>query len=180
MVGHMSEPAGAWQIYEHFGREDSHESIDLAEVQAWHRSGYFVKTIWSEIGGRYEPVDIQFVPPKGRAVTTGDLQRLPIGAMLSEARERLASSARLVQQISTWIGERPVHPALLRSGPHRGRRLGPSELESVAAVYRQAWGAGLPVNEAVRDAFTLSKDGAAKRILAARQAGLLDGIGPKR
>jgi hypothetical protein len=81
-----------------------------------------------------------------------------------------------------------VDPDLLRVGPRRGRRLGDEQLRRVAEVYRQAWSGGVEidgelvvsVNEALRKAFKLSTGGAAKRIMGARRAGLLDGIGPKR
>jgi hypothetical protein len=65
----------------------------------------------------------------------------------------------------------------VRPGPHKGRRLEADELQQVADVYRAAHAEARPVNEAIRDAFDLTKDGAAKRIMAARRAGLLDGIG---
>jgi hypothetical protein len=62
-------------------------------------------------------------------------------------------------------------------GPQRGRRRSQSDLEAVAAVYKDAFALGRPVQAAVAEHFHLSVSAAAKRIMAARQAGLLDGIG---
>jgi hypothetical protein len=60
------------------------------------------------------------------------------------------------------------------AGPYRGRPLSMEQLERVAAVYLDAWGKGLPVTAAVADHFCIAKSTAAKRIMAARKAGLLD------
>ncbi len=70
--------------------------------------------------------------------------------------------------------------SLVTRKPQRGQLLTGDVLAEVARVYREAWKDDKPTNEAVRKAFHLSKDGAAKRIGKARRAGLLDGIGPKR
>ena len=72
---------------------------------------------------------------------------------------------------------RPVRTAadVARIGP-----LDPAAVAAVAEVYTAAWMKDEPVNEAVRRAFYLTRDGAAKRISKARAAGLLEGIGPNR
>jgi hypothetical protein len=50
----------------------------------------------------------------------------------------------------------------------------------VANVYREAWDLREPVTEAVAVAFGISKSTAGKRIMAARAAGLLEGVGGVR
>jgi hypothetical protein len=68
----------------------------------------------------------------------------------------------------------------LSTGSRRGSALDEDMLRNVAEVYRRAWGMGIPVTAAVADAFHIAKSTAAKRIMKARAAGLLDDIQPIR
>ncbi len=165
------------------------------DVRAARRSdGWRIESRWELIGGRPEAVELKVASPPGTPVSTDIVRRLPLGTVLAQSRTELTKLARLANEIAQKV--RPpsdceadvrlrqawsAETALATVGPRRGRRLGEAELTEVARVYRQAWSSGdTPVNEAVRNAFHLSKDGAAKRIMAARKAGLLDGVGPKR
>ena len=65
-------------------------------------------------------------------------------------------------------------------GPQRGRTRTLADHEGVATVYRSAYERGDPVTEAVARAFHVSRSTAGKRIMAARRAGLLEGIGRTR
>jgi hypothetical protein len=59
-------------------------------------------------------------------------------------------------------------------GPQRGRRLSMSTLRRVAAAYYAAMATGAPVQAAVASEMGISTSMAAKRIMAARRAGLLN------
>jgi len=61
--------------------------------------------------------------------------------------------------------------------PQKGVAVTPDALDEVAAVYREAWKRGAPVTDAVAQRFHISRSTAGKRIMMARKAGLLDGIG---
>jgi hypothetical protein len=148
------------------------------EVSAVHLpSSWTVISTWGVVGSRAEPTSLRLVPPTGKTVSTDEVRRLPLGRILAGSRHALTDMARLMSSAPQLGG---IVEEFTEVGPQRGRRLGQEALEEVARVYRDAWRNGRPVNEAVREAFTLSKDGAAKRIVAARRAGLLADVGPKR
>jgi hypothetical protein len=65
-------------------------------------------------------------------------------------------------------------------GPQRGRTRGATDHQAVADVYLAAYRDNHPVTRAVADAFQVSPSTAGKRIMAARRAGLLDGLGRTR
>ena len=141
------------------------------------RDGWSVDTEWVSLRGRAEPCKLTVTAPPDTAVTTDVVRRLPLGAVLAGSRVELHAVASMANRTETTAVDEAFTKA---SGSHRGRSLDDDELRAVAGVYRRAWGLGAPVNEAVRAAFVLSRDGAAKRIMAARRAGMLDGVGPKR
>ena len=147
--------------------------------------GWNVVAKWDAVGGRAEPISVE-VSSEGRprAVGASMIRKLPLGEMLDEARGAVRN---LKSTRKTWVGpfaalfpNDVLGPDIGVYGSQRGRSLTDEDLAATAAVYRVAWESGDPLNEAVRGAFFLSKDGAAKRIMKARAAGLLDGIGPKR
>lgn len=153
-------------------------------------NGWQVGVEWGPMGGRIEPADICIVSTVNRATTADAIRKLPIGEMLAEGRRAIANlQSQLSPMILRSAADNPDLAASMPRGlivdvevgkPQRGQRLTVDDLEAVAEVYRAAWSRDEPVNEAVRRAFHLSRDGAAKRIMRARAAGLLDGIGPKR
>lgn len=61
-------------------------------------------------------------------------------------------------------------------GAQRGRRLTPDDLGAVAAAYHEARRHSRPVQASVAAAMGVSRSAAAKRIMAARAAGLLDEV----
>jgi hypothetical protein len=170
--------------------------------------GWLIRAEWLKIDGRLEPVAVRisatekdtaaatfpnrsqsgYTKLRGeeqRALNADVIRRLPIGEMLAEGRVAL-TNMREDRQLIAGSKIDQLWPDDLLGGdveigkPQRGRSLSADDLDQVAMVYRRAWAEGRPVNEAVREAFYLSKDGAAKRIGKARAAGLLEGIGPKR
>jgi hypothetical protein len=110
-------------------------------------------------------------------LSAGTLRRLPIGTLNDEARR----GAAFVAEASARHGQSSAVFEDMGEGPRRGRPLGNDDLAKVAAVYRDAYGVrGVHVTEHVAKTFNISKSAAAKRIAAARKAGLLDGVGRKR
>jgi hypothetical protein len=162
--------------------DDENAVVDSIYVDD-HDRPWVIQTNWMIMFGRPEPISLH-VSATGPYLTADGVRRIPLGDLLSEAREELRQLAATASESlpegkqSPFTQEIEIYAA--KGSPQRGRQLGQDDLEEVARVYRHAWMIGVPVNEAVREAFTLSKDGAAKRIMAARKAGLLDGVGPKR
>ena len=169
-------------------------------LQTWSsHADWAVETDWLPIDGRLEPVEVrvrshdpalegrEFSSPETPGSVTADaIRKLPIGQMLAEGRQALRHLREVWAKQEDELGialpwpDDLLGPAVNVGKPKRGQQLTHVDLEKVAEVYTAAWAAGMPVNEAVRSAFHLSKDGAAKRIAKARSAGLLDGIGPRR
>lgn len=145
---------------------------------------------WRPISGRWEPISVT-IRARGdaRRVTASDVRSLPLGEMMDRSRSRLISTRQgaldRADVSPTGDAERDVAirnriEAMQFEGPQRGQALTPADLDAVAAVYRRAWANGETVTRAVQDAFHLSRGGAAKRIMRARDAGLLDDVGPRR
>lgn len=160
-------------------------------------AGCKVEAWWRIINGRPEPVEVRIRREDGRSdsdplslpVLAETIRQLPLGEMLAESRKLLNHQGEQMIEDPGWNGAlrkeflsqaESLAAPLAASAPQRGRALTMDDLNQVAEVYREAWRRGNPVNEAVQNAFYLSKDGAAKRIAKARRAGLLDEVGPKR
>lgn len=149
------------------------------------KSGWVLLTDWRLVENRPEPVSIKIShQDASHALTADAVRRLPLGEVLATGRRQVAEYAAMTLnriqggELDAPSGDladytRPI-------GSKRGRRLSADDLSATAEVYRAAWTQGEPVTEAVQRAFTLSRDGASKRIMAARKAGLLEGVGPKR
>jgi hypothetical protein len=151
------------------------EQIPMSIQFAMHDGRQWkVSTIWSLESGRLEPASVTIVGAGHACVVADVLRRLPIGTMQQTARRDGARlSARAKAARSDW---RPDVLQLLDNmgRGHRGVATTPDEIQRVADVYLEAWGAGRPVTEAVADEFLISKSTAGKRIMKARRAGLLD------
>ena len=102
-----------------------------------------------------------------RGIDSGRLHAIPVADLLY----RTVVDASLVRQPdgTTWVGgdndASDVPPV------KRTRRLTHAELQEVADVYLSHQGRG--PTKAVAEAFHLSRDGAAKRVRQAREAGLI-------
>ena len=169
-------------------------SADGEAMKTWQlHNEWCVKTEWLALDGRLEPVDVSITPaaadsngePLAKRALNGDvIRKLPIGEMLAAARIEMAALRKIHHQSegTGWAGwpDNLFDDEVDIGKSQRGQTLTADDLEHVARVYRRAWLDGLSTNQAVRDEFFLSKDGAAKRIGKARKAGLLDGVGPKR
>jgi hypothetical protein len=137
-----------------------------------------VLTTWTYMEGRYEPVEVTvraFSPGRStmfspsRPVVGNSIRRLPLGRLQQEARKAAATEA------AAWgAGSREALALTGIAGPHRGVAASVDDLKEVAAVYLAAYWDGLSVTEAVADRFTIAKSTAAKRIMAAKKAGLLN------
>jgi hypothetical protein len=135
---------------------------------------------WKQFGERYEPDEVT-VHGSGRPVTASVLRRLPYGEIIAACRRRQRELA-----VSAAGNRRNAGPARLhllaegaRFGPQRGVPLAEAELAKVAEAYREAYFSldGRSVTKAVAKACNVSESTAGKRIMKARRAGLLDGIG---
>jgi Flp pilus assembly protein CpaB len=162
---------------------------DKTEVSTFAIVGDWTVTVgWVESNRRMEPASVE-ISASARPVTAVAIRQLPLGEILGASRRRLSQWAKdmapareIAEARGAWPDEIRAHvrdemDVMASSGPQRGKPLTAEQLDEVADVYRAAWAEGRPVNEAVREALFLSKDGASKRIMAARRAGLLDGIG---
>jgi hypothetical protein len=136
-----------------------------------------IAVLWEERAGRPEPVSVTVTTAGRRPLSAGAIRRLPLGEAFTTGRRQLDSLARhvIAEGEPDDLTERAGK--FVARGAQRGQALTNDDLEAVAAAYRAAWLWGRPVTEAVQQACHLSRSGAAKRIMKARAAGLLDGVG---
>lgn len=147
-------------------------------------NGWNVESLWRAVGGRAEAVELRIKHDDGRPVTAGAIRRLPLGEMLAATRtavdQRAESTIRRRKRFPD-IEDAPFDwNAFRATGPQRGRPLSDERLAAIASVYRTAWRKNHPVTNAVAKKFKVSNSTASKQIMAARAAGLLDGVGPQR
>lgn len=128
-----------------------------------------------------------------QAVTSGDGQEVTVTVELTKLGGRLEATALIIRSDApltrSRVRELPLGEIIrtARARHHRDRRATPvlaparkgrkytaEDLDDVAATYRRAYAAGIPVTQAVADAAGISRSAAAKRIMAARAAGKLD------
>jgi hypothetical protein len=121
---------------------------------------------WGTINGRAEPVSVTIRSGNGHPVTAAAVRAFPLAGMIAFARR--ASAAVLTGRRRDQFNAR------------RGVAMSPESLEVVAEVYRAAYQRGDPVTKAVAGAFGIAPSTAGKRIMAARRAGLLEGLGDMR
>ena len=76
-------------------------------------------------------------------------------------------------------GQRSLVEPFGDTGPRRGHPLTIDDLRPVAEIYKTAYKDHKSVQAAVAKAFQIAPSTATKRIMAARKAGLLEGIGPR-
>lgn len=139
---------------------------------------WFVVTTWTVLGGRLEPVSVTVVSNDGRPVLAEVIRRLPIGTMQKEARA--VAGAFAAGSNETTNPSSPLFGFYEQLGKaHRGKASSDADIALVAEVYLEAWRKGEPVTAAVKDAIGLSASAAGKRIMKARKAGLLDGVGDR-
>ena len=156
---------------------------------------WLVVIAWAAVGGRFEPIGVTVAATSKGAVITGEtLKAVPLGGVADQIRRDQADV--FAEAIRRWDQIRPeefADPAAVRSVieadrrsalelselmmAHKGRTLTRDDLAAVASVYREAHRVGADPRAAVREQFHLSDSGAAKRIRAARDAGVL---GPAR
>jgi hypothetical protein len=143
-----------------------------------------VVTTWATRFGRPEPIAVTISAPEAEWPIVGNtIRRIPFGKLQQEARQDAARMEAMFKAKGTGLGGEAgeFYQGLETAfgeiaGSHRGRATTQQELEEVADVYTKAWGLGQPVTEAVAKHFTIAPSTAAKRIMAARKAGLLDHI----
>lgn len=139
--------------------------------------GLHILARWKVIGGRAEPVLVTVTTDQETPVTADAIRALPLGTILADMRVDFAWEANL--RGVEGDPRQAVREAAVK-GPRSGQALDDDVIAEVSKVYRRAWLIGRPVTEAVAEHFSISRSAAAKRIMRARAAGLLDGVGPKR
>lgn len=109
--------------------------------------------------------------------TNSALRRLPGGEIIANARRELRELAEDQPGYpgSDEFKRKRTDPAA-EFGPHRGAPVSHDELVNAAEAFREAYPDG-GVTAAVAKACKVSASTAGKRIMAARKAGLLKGIG---
>lgn len=160
--------------------EDTARTQTIQKVMA-RKATWEVVTEWERRRGRLDPVTVTInaldaVPVTGdvlRAIPLGTLHRQARAEAASYARRKGKSSANFVALVNAMVPEL----ADLGGGPRRGVAMSNDDLEQIAAVYRKAWNEGRAVTRAVADAFKIAESTAGKRIMKAREAGLLDDVG---
>lgn len=167
----------------------TNDSLTKASVAVGY-GAWRVESLWQSINGRAEPIAVVF-SNDGQAVTATNLRQLPLGEILAESRQLISKEAALQKELLSKAGYTPssanmtlpVHIPLFvpfaETGPRRGQPLSGDDLRLVAEIYKAAYQRSESVQRAVADAFHIAPSTATKRIMAARKAGLLDGIGPR-
>lgn len=143
-------------------------------------SQWIVETVWTTSGPRWEPQEVRVRSAEGRAVRADTVRALPLGGLQQAVRIEAAAWRRTLAMAAAEgadvTGLFPGLPSTATVGPQRGRALTDADLQRVADVYRTAVRDGDGVTDAVRRAFSVSKSTAGKRIMRAREAGLLADI----
>jgi len=153
---------------------------------------WMVSFLWKAVGGRVEPVAMTITTAaQNQPIVAGKIRQIPIGEILLAHRREAAALVPEPAQLDPahpLIDEsHPAHDDLVHvaktarqiagGGPRRGVELTDDDVQAVADVYIAAWKIGEGVTGAVADAFQISKSTAAKRIMKARAAGLLNDVG---
>jgi hypothetical protein len=148
--------------------------------EATFRDGLLFSALWERRSGRWEPYQFTIHErTTKRPLSASRVRQLPMGELLWEMRLKIDADARQALDSTNPAVRKDVAEQYLIQGSQRGRALTGDDLTAVAVAYRDAWEQGIPVTQAVSAACHLSRSGATKRIMAARKAGLLDGVGPK-
>ena len=153
--------------------------------------GWQVDTTWGIMGGRLEVRVLTFRREDESRVTGTAVRMLPLGDVIAESRRLVSEYAatRILEPVDVdgeqVFGKQVTseHVGLvepfLATGPRGGKPLTIDDLRPVAEIYKAAYRDGRSVQRAVADAFHIAPSTATKRIMAARKAGLLEGIGPQ-
>jgi len=137
-------------------------------VQYWEHGGteWVLTCTWDR--DRTRTLSVQVLGAGGEPVTASILKAVPLRRLQTEALADFEGFYADVARIARGS----------TAAPHRGTRTSDAELAATAEVYRRAWLERRSVTEAVMAAFGLSSSMALKRVMKARAAGLLDGVGP--
>ena len=137
-----------------------------------------VSVTWRSANGRLEPSAVTIAVRDGStaALTADRIRRLPLGSVIKDLRRKEVVRQDVVARTQRRTRSASDNGAV---GPQRGRSLAPL-LAEVADVYELAYRSGQGVTSSVAEHFGVSRSTAAKRIMAARSAGLLDQVGNTR
>jgi len=116
------------------------------------------------INGRDEVVGVEIMSAsKNVAINQGFLRTLPFSRILQDA----------FADADEGLNIQPIAPAF-STLPHHGRTHTDAELRALAEVYAGAYKKRRSVQQAVSEAFGISKSTAVKRIMVARKRGFID------
>lgn len=142
------------------------------------------------------------LPETSGAITPTNIRRLNLGAVLAAGRTPDAIRQAAQREFDSVITEFDVIDSMFAAGdgthsafetlsrlrdiieaservlstpvgPQQGTRITQEQIELTARIYKQAVAVGQPVTQAVADALHVSTSTAGKRIMKARQAGLI-------
>ena len=122
---------------------------------------WVLRSVWRERNGRLEPIHLELSHPRMNGAA---IRSLPLGTLLAQMRQQIVADD--IDPVAKTLG-----------GQRRGKPLTQQVLGEVAQVYKKAYSQGEPVQQAVAEAFDVAPSTATKRIMAARKAGLLEGVG---
>jgi hypothetical protein len=189
----MAKPTGRLRTTERTGMPGLRTGHAFTDRQGHQWS---IDVLWTYVGARLEPAGVYVVSADDPPVplTAETLRRIPFGTLVDNYRRQEVKSSE--ELLANWAKAREpgfaghaemegwyvpftdeqaasVREMVEASRPKKGRTLTNDDLQVVADVYRTAWRQGADPRRAVAEQFHLSDSGAAKRIRAARDAGLL-------
>ena len=141
------------------------------------RSGrpWLVTSKWAVLDGRMEPTSVTVEATKNSAapVSAEATKQLSLGTILKEHRHLMVHHSRdaAANRKENAQEEAAFERQAAQFGAHQVLARTPEALDVVADVYRDAYERGEPVQQAVADAFGISRSTAANRIMLARRAG---------
>jgi len=130
---------------------------------------WLVSLEWKVDGGRFDVAGVAIRALGDASPTTTLIRKVPFGRIINAERARLVDDAN--------TPDRPkvdLEKSLASGGPRHGRHLSDEDLQAVAHFYKEAYGAGLPVQRHVAEKFGVSIPTAGRRISLARQVGFID------
>ena len=129
---------------------------------------WLVPLEWKVNGDQFDVAGIAIRALGDTSPTATLIRKVPFGRIINAERARLVDRGE----------ERPevdLEESLASGGPNHGRHLSDEDLQAVAHFYKEAYGAGLPVQRHVAEKFGVSIPTAGRRISLARQGGFIDG-----
>jgi hypothetical protein len=169
-----TDPTGAeWEITVYWADVDGHAAVVGLDIHAW--SGEFGEDLEPAASGNLEPAvgEDQKLPTLSAAL----LRQLPFRRVVDQSWQE----SRAFEEVLANIEPNPVQTLLAlranlpeRQRPRGKRGSSAAHLALVANIYREARARRDPPTRTVAETLNISHSTAAKRVAAARRAGLLE------